>query len=205
MPKQHGGKYRNHFANVCSQKESYGLFNVCINASSFSDSGNDGCEVIVCQSHIGSTFCNVGSGNPHSTSDVGGFQCRCIIDAVSGHGNDLAGPLPCFDNADFIFRGNARIDRNISNLSIQLAVGHIIQFCTGDREISFNPDTKCFRNGSGGYNVIPGDHNRFDSRSFTDCHCIFDFFTRRVNHPYKSHKGEFTFQCFAGWNSWHIF
>ena len=54
------------------------------------DGDHDRREVVVGQHHRGGLARDIGAREPHRDPNVGATQRRCVVDAVAGHGDDLA-------------------------------------------------------------------------------------------------------------------
>jgi hypothetical protein len=76
---------------------------------------DDGGEVVVSQNHVGGLFGDFGAGQAHRDPDVGGRQCRCVVDTVSGHGDDLPVGLEGVDDLKFVLWCHSRVDRGFSS------------------------------------------------------------------------------------------
>src|SRR5690606_23714682 len=81
---------RDDLTKVAGQEEDDSFLNVGINISAFFDCADNRGEVVVSQNHIGRAFADVRSGDAHGDTDVSEFQGRCVIDSVTGHGDDVA-------------------------------------------------------------------------------------------------------------------
>ena len=57
----------------------------------------DGREVVISENHTGRFFAHRRAGDTHGDADVGVFQGRRIVDAVTSHGNDMAARPPTSD------------------------------------------------------------------------------------------------------------
>ena len=80
------------------------FFDIVINTAAFASRRNDGGEIVVGQGHICRTFCYISTGDAHCAADIRRFERRRVVHTVAGHGDDLSGALPGFDDADFIGR-----------------------------------------------------------------------------------------------------
>ena len=66
------------------------LLNVPEDDAPFLDRGDDGGEVVVRERHLGRFPGHVGACDAHGDADVGLLERRRVVDAVSGHGDDVA-------------------------------------------------------------------------------------------------------------------
>ena len=85
----HSGEHREQFTEVRRQKVDQIFLNVVIDAAAFLDRLDDAGEVVVGQHHVGRFLGDVGSRDAHGHTDIRGLKSRGIVDAVSGHGNDM--------------------------------------------------------------------------------------------------------------------
>ncbi len=81
---------RHQFGNVRAEYVGEELTDVLEYRASFLDGRHDAGEVVVEQDQIGRFLGHVGAGNAHGDADIGDFQGRCIVYAVTGDGDDLA-------------------------------------------------------------------------------------------------------------------
>ena len=112
-------KQRQHLAQIGRQKVLNGFLNVGKNFATFFDSDDDGCKIVIRKNDVRRIFGSLCSGDAHADADICLFQCWCVIDAVARHGHDFAACLPGFDDADFVFRGNAGVNRVLFNVFLQ--------------------------------------------------------------------------------------
>ncbi len=61
----------------------------------------------------GGILADLGTGDAHRDADIRLLQRRRIIDTVSGHRDQFALTLPCFDDADLMLRCDTRIDAHL--------------------------------------------------------------------------------------------
>ena len=66
------------------------------------DGGDDGGEVVVEQHEVGGLAGDVGAGAAHRDADVGRVQGRAVVDAVAGHGDDVAPGLQRVGDAQLV-------------------------------------------------------------------------------------------------------
>ena len=99
-----------------------------IQISSIFHSFYNRCEIVIRQDHRSCILGNLTSGHSHRNTDIGLFQCRCIIHAVTCHCYDIPLLLPCTDNSDLMFRRNPRIHRDPFYKILQLFVRHIFDY-----------------------------------------------------------------------------
>ena len=85
---------------------------------------HNGGEVVVSQDHHGSTLGHLGARDAHRHANVSLLQGRRVIDAVTGHGDDVFLFLQHGHQADLVLRRHARHDADIRAASLQLGVAH---------------------------------------------------------------------------------
>ena len=84
--------------------------------------GHDGSEVIVEQHEIRCFARHVGTAFAHGDADVRALQRRCVVDAIAGHGDDLAVGLQRVDDAKLLFRHHARKDVDPVDTAAELGI-----------------------------------------------------------------------------------
>ena len=128
--KQRGVENAQDCGHVTRKQELDRILDVCIYITSIGYSLNDGCKVIVCQDHCSSIFRNFRTCDTHCNTDICFFQCRSVVDTVTGHRNDLAFLLPCVYNADLMLWRYTGINRNMFQFLAQFFVAHLVEFNT---------------------------------------------------------------------------
>ena len=83
---------------------SHRLAHVVVDAAPEADRVNDGAEVIIEEHDRCSLARHVGSPPAHRDADVRRLERRRVIDAVSGHRDDLAIGLERIDDAQLLIR-----------------------------------------------------------------------------------------------------
>ena len=109
-PRERERQVRHQLRNVRRQDVRQELADVVEDGTSLFDAIDDACEVVVQQDHIRRFAGDVGPGDAHCDPDVGRPQRGRVIDAVSGHGNDLPLPLKRRHHPQLLVRGHARAD-----------------------------------------------------------------------------------------------
>lgn len=99
---------------------------------------------------------------PIPDSNVGGFNRRRIVDAVTGHRCDHALILPGLDNPHLMFRLNPGIHRVIANVFFELLSADLIQLGPGDGFFGITDDPQLFSYGNSGIAMVSGDHHWSD-------------------------------------------
>ncbi len=88
-------------------------------------------------------------------------QGGCVVDAVPGHGHDVALLLQHADEGEFLFRRDPREDRCARGDLRQLAGGEVAQIVAGDHG---RGQAEAGRDRAGGGGVVTGDHLDLDAR-----------------------------------------
>ena len=83
-------EHRQHLADVRREQEAQELADVGEDAAPLADRGDDRGEVVVGEDHVRRLLRHVGAGDAHRDADVGRLQRRRVVDAVAGHGDDVA-------------------------------------------------------------------------------------------------------------------
>src|SRR5205807_309339 len=98
------------FAGVVGQGAAGGFLDVVEGQSSLFYGADQCAEAIVEEDDFGGIFGDVGAGFAHGDADVGALQCRRVVDAIAGDGYDFAAHFGDLDDAQLVFRRNARED-----------------------------------------------------------------------------------------------
>jgi hypothetical protein len=99
--------------------------------AAFLDGGDDGGEVVVEQDHLGGLLGDIGAGDAHGHADFRALEGGGVVDAVAGHGDDLAALLQGGDDAQLVFGRDAGIDGDVSGLLFEFGVGEGGEFGAG--------------------------------------------------------------------------
>ena len=62
----------------------------------------DGADVIVHEDHVCSLLAHTRTRTPQRHADLSHLQCRCVIDAVAGHGDNIAPALVRLHDRHFV-------------------------------------------------------------------------------------------------------
>ena len=108
-----------HLAHVGGEQELDGLADVVVDAAALLHRAHDGGEVVVRQHHIRHVLGNVGAGDAHTHADISGLDGRRVVDAVTGHGGDIAGIAPRVDDAGLMLWLYAGIHGDIGGIPSQ--------------------------------------------------------------------------------------
>lgn len=108
---------------------------------------HNGWKVVVKQNNVGRLLRNVRSDQTHRHSDVGSFQGRTIVDAVSGDRHNFAQFLTSFHDQKFLLRRSAsENDFFVKQSFVQLLFRKVFQFRTGHHNrfgLSVEWNTNC--------------------------------------------------------------
>jgi hypothetical protein len=85
---------QNNFCNIGREEMQDESLNVQEKAASITNSGTNRIKVVVRQHQISSVFGDVAPRQAHGHSYRGELQCRCVIHAVTRHGQMFASTLP---------------------------------------------------------------------------------------------------------------
>ena len=88
---------------------------IVIDGASFLNRGDNCGKIVIEQHHVRRFLGHVGAGDPHGDADVGPFQGRRVVDAVTGHGHYFISILQHLYDLQLVLRGNPRIHRYVSH------------------------------------------------------------------------------------------
>jgi len=89
---------------------------------------------------------------------MGCFECRSIVDPVTGHGYHLIPPLQRLHNTQFLAWHNPGKNVNVAYAQVKPCIVEAVKFRTGhDRPAASKADVACY--GHGRSRVITGDHD----------------------------------------------
>ena len=100
-------------AEVAGQQEVDELADVVVDAPAFLDGGHDRGEVVVGDDHVRDFLGHVRAGDAHGHADVGLLDRRRVVDAVAGHGHDLAPPPPGPHDPELVLGRDAGVDGHV--------------------------------------------------------------------------------------------
>src|SRR5262249_62122109 len=112
-------------------------------------------EVVVGEDHHRGFLGDLGAGDAHGDADVGPLEGRGVIDAITGHRDDLALLLQGVHQADLVLGGDPRDHTDVVDRGRQLALGYLRELGAGD-----NPavDAKLASDRRRGGGDVTGDH-----------------------------------------------
>ena len=119
------------FSSIGSDSSDSRLSYVLENDSSFSDCVHQGAKTIIKQNDFRSLLRNISSYLSHCHSDIGHFQCWCIIDPITGDCYDIIMFLEQRDDPQFIFRRSpTEYHPSIFQVLQQLYIALLFDFIT---------------------------------------------------------------------------
>ena len=121
-----------HLTHVRCQQELDRLADIVVDTAALGNRSNDSREVVICQYHVRDILGHIGSGDSHTDTDIRGFDARRVVNAVSGHGCDIALLFPHVDDAHLVFRLYTRINADMLNFFFKLLVIHLVEHRAGD-------------------------------------------------------------------------
>ena len=179
----HAGEHRQQLAGVGGQQVEQILADVVVDAAAFLDRLDDAGEVVVGQHHVGGLLGDVGAGDAHGDADVGGLERGRVVDAVAGHGDDMALALQRADDAQLVFGIDAGEHAHVLDDGIELGVVHGAQLGAGDDPRAGLEDVQFARDRLGRRGVVAGDHDGADVRAAAQrATASFTSGARRVDH-----------------------
>ena len=193
QPCQRAEQHCNDTRQIAGQQEQNCLLDVLIDISAILHCLDNGGEIVVRQNHCRSVLGNLCTGDAHCHAYISLFQCRCIVDTVTGHGNDIATLLPCTDNANLMLRCHTGINRFVCHKVHQLLVGVSVQCRTLYSFFRLFQNADLLGDRRSGDNVVTGDHYRLDSGRSALCNCLFGFLTGRIHFGNQSQIGQVVF------------
>ena len=114
--------------HVDGKNKRHRLLQIVENAPARADRFDDGGEIVIEQHQRGGFARHVGAAPAHGDADMGGFERRRVVDAVAGHGDDLAVGFERFDESEFLLRQHAGEDRGIGDAAAQVAFLNDVRF-----------------------------------------------------------------------------
>lgn len=131
---------------------------VSIDAPAQAYRGDEGCEIVVNQDNRGGLAGDIRTAPAHGHADMSGLERRRIVHAVTCHRDDFAVRLERLDETQLVFRPCTRIDVHRAHTSLQLIVGHRLQFCAG-QHARLDIEACLSRDRQRRARMIAGDHD----------------------------------------------
>ena len=150
---------------------------------------NDGGEIILQQHQRSRLAGDVRSPAAHRDADVGRLECRGIVDAVAGHGDDFAIGLEGVHQPQLLFGHDAGKQADVLNAPRQLFVRPLVQLGSADgligmAEADLPPDVLR------GRGIVSRDHHHPDSGAVALLDCLGDPGPNRVGEPDQAQELE---------------
>ena len=147
-------------AEVGGQGEGDELDEVVEDAAALLDGGLDGGEVVVGEDHVGGLLRNLRAPASHGDADVGLLQGGRVVDAVTGHRDDLAPRLQRTDEAQLVLGGHPGEDVGPGRDVGEVRVGHggEVPAPDDDRRAVEAGHADLNGDGASGPGVVAGDH-----------------------------------------------
>ena len=177
----HAAEDREDLAHVGAEQVAQELANVVEDAAALSHSLDDGGEIVVRQDHLGRFLGDLGPGDAHGHADVCGLDSRGIVDAVAGHGHDLALVLERFDDLQLVLGGHAGVDGDLGGGLPKLVRVHGIQLLASAGRLSGLDDAQVPCDSGCSKRMVAGDHDRSDAGLVSLIHRMADLSAGRVN------------------------
>ena len=92
-----------------------------------------------------------------------------------------------------MLRRNARVNRNLPYLFLQLLIRHAFQLCPLNGKVALLQNPDFFRNRRSRYLMVTRNHHRADTCAAAVGNRYGGFLTRRVHHGNQTHKGQVIF------------
>ncbi len=140
---------------------------------------------------------HVGAALAHGDADVRHLQRRRVVDAVAGHGDELALVLQRLHDLDLLFRIDARVHPHRFHLALefrQLSRASSLPVSTLPPS-SMMPSRA--GDGARGGGMVAGDHHRDDAGGLARGDRFGRLGARRIDEAREADEGQAAFQCSA--------
>ncbi len=175
--------------HVGRQEEQDRLFDVVVHRAPFLDGGADRREVVVGQHHFGGLLGDLGALDAHRHADVGFLQCRGVVDAVAGHGDDLAVGLDRLHQSQLVLGAGPGEHINRLDALAQFGRVELLDLHALHRGLAV-ADTEHFRDGRRGDLVVAGDHRHADAAVVAFLDRRDRFLARRIEQADQAQQHE---------------
>ena len=198
---QDGDEYREDLGEVAREQVVDELEDVGVDDPPLFDGRDDRGEVVVGDDHVGRLLGHLRPLDAHRHADVGLLQGRRVVDAVAGHGDDLAAPLEGLDELQLVLRRDAGEDAGCRNDPVETCDVESLEFAgMHGRErpaerVAVEPelptDLRC------GGRLVSGDHDGPDPRLATRGDGVLHLIPERVDHPDEADEHEVAIEVVA--------
>ena len=120
------------------------------------------------------------------------LQGRSVVDAVAGHGSDVAVCADSVHQANLMLRRYAGENIGGFHTFTKLFVSHFIDLTAFHRSVGF--DAELGADGACGDLVVSGDHFHLDAGGLADVDGLLRFFTGRVDHADQADEDQVVFR-----------
>jgi len=189
-------EHRDDLGDVRRQQIGQELADIGEDAASFFDCGDDRCEIVVRQHHVRSLLRHVRAGNPHSDSNVGRLERRCVVDPIARHGHDIAAAPQRLNDPELVLRSHPRIDRCRQDQRIQIPVRCRADLTAG-RNRKVRADAQFGGDSARGRRMVASDHDWPNASAMGGGDGQLRFFSRRVHDPDQPKKDQILFKVTA--------
>ncbi len=153
--------------------------------------------VVIREHHVSGIFGNIRARDPHGNANVCLLDGGSVVDTVAGHRHNFSIGLQCIDNANLVFRGDAREYIRLFDFNNQLLVVNFIQLGAGEHLMPWTKKTNALGNSPGCVRVVASDHQRTNA-GFGGCQQgRFHFRPGRVDHADETGKDQVLFHILA--------
>ncbi len=186
-----------HLAHVGRQEVAQELADVGEDGTAVAHRCDDGGEIVVGEDHARRLLRDFGAGDPHRDADVGFLQRWCVVDAVAGHGDDVAVLLQRLHDAQLVVRRHARVHRRRAHSGGERRIVHGIELDSGERLSASSHDAEVGSDANCGPRVITGDHEDANARAMRVADRRRGFLARRIYDADRAHEDEIMLEAFV--------
>jgi hypothetical protein len=155
---QRGDQRQQDHRHVHREHKPRGVGDVVVDAPALADGAHDAGEAVVQQHQCGGLARHVGAALAHGHADVGGFQGRGVIDAVTGHRDDFTALLQQMDQAQLLLGLQARAQVDLAQPGAQGVVAQRGDLGAGQHGGAV-AQAHLPGDGAGGGRVVAGHHD----------------------------------------------
>jgi hypothetical protein len=137
------------------------------------------------------------SADSHGHADVCLFECRGIVDPISGHGDCMSVGAQGLDDAQFVFWADPCVDRMETHRFYQLVVVQRFQLGARDGQRAWGDDPQFCGDGCRSDGVVARDHDDPDSGALGGRDGGLGLWPRWVEDADQTGEDQFLFEFFA--------